>query len=478
MSGRFERLLMMATPMVAMVTVALGLRFGAGDAVRSAVLYGAPPSHAATGLAWQLVVFDEDRKLREPAAHLDVDIVAHGRTGDARWHGQTNEDGVAEVQLPFVDADAHFEVRAGNAVLAVGDAKPAPSMPPTPVDVPSSPWAPFARREGPIALDVAILGQRVATGFPVQMWVLATDAATRAPLAGVSIEPQAQTSFVPATSRATTDARGWAHLGATPVGHVIDVDLDARAPDGRAGQWVGNLYVSPGAAQLAMDERIAPEQEPVIDVVVPTARTTAYLEIDDAHGRAWAAAVPVAGGPGQQPQATVRAPRLSPGLYWVVAADDAAGAAALGPGTIARPFFVAASDESALAFGTDRDRCAPPADPRNAARAVSVCLALAAASPTPRWTALEGFSMQRARDADRRSLGLAVALGGIGVAVLLEALLLLRAARHARTRLREADDEAVATPVDRLSRVLTVGLAVLVALMGFALLAAFLVRVG
>jgi hypothetical protein len=474
-SGRVEGWLLMATPMIAMATVALGLRFGAGDAVRAAVVYGAPASHAGTGLAWQLVVFDEDRKLREPAANLDVDVVAHGQGGDAAWHGKTNEDGVAEIRLAVSGPPAQLEVRTGKTVLATGDARAAPA---DAQEDPVTPWAPFARREGAVALDVAILGQRVATGFPVQLWVRATDAATHAPLAGVTIEPEAQTSFVPATPRATTDARGWAHFGATPVGHVIDVELQAHATDGRAGQWIGNLYISPGAAQLATDDRVAPDQEPAIDVVVPTARTTAYLEIDDAHGRAWAAAAPVTGAPGQLPRATVHAPRLAPGLYWAVAADDAAGAASLGPGTIVRPFFVAASDLEALAFGTDRDACAAPADPHDAARAVSVCLALASASPTARWTALEGFSMQHARDEARRSFGLTIALAGIGIAVLLEALLLLRAARQSRTHLTEAGEDAGPPPVHKISRALTVGVAVLVALMGFALLAAFLVRVG
>ena len=93
-------------------------------------------------------------------------------------------------------------------------------------------------------------------------------------------------------------------------------------------------------------------------------------------------------------------------------------------------------------------------------------------------TAVEGFTMQHARDASRRSLGLTVALGGIVVAIVLETLLLLRAARLSKARGREAIDEDEQLPVRRVSRVGTVGLALFVALMGFALLAAFLVRLG
>jgi hypothetical protein len=473
-SGRLERLLLVATPMVAMATVALGLRLGAGEAVRAAVVYGAPTSAAGTGVAWQLVVFDEDRNLREPAAHLDVDVVAHGPAGEARWSGQTNEDGVAEVLLPIAGPDAHLQVSTRKTLLASGDVRTPPVVAREPAD---PAWARFARREGAVVLDVAVLGQRVATGFPAHLWVHATDA-SHAPLAGVTVEPEAETSFLPAAPTSTTDARGWAHVVATPVGHAVDVELKAHAPDGRAGQWVGNLYISPGAAQLALDERVSPDQGPVIDVVVPTARTTAYLEVDDARGRAWAAAVPVAAATGQLPHATAHAPRLAPGLYWAICADDPSGAAALGPGTIVRPFFVAASDEAALGFGTDAAACRPPVDARDAARVVSECLALAAAAPTPRWTALEGFTMQHARDAERKSLGLGLALGAILLAILLEGLLLLRIAVASRATLREASDEAGEAPARLQSRAWVVGISVLVALMGFALLAAFLARLG
>ena len=124
---------------------------------------------------------------------------------------------------------------------------------------------------------------------------------------------------------------------------------------------------------------------------------------------------------------------------------------------LARPFFVAASDEAALAFGTDPEACAPPRDVREKASAGLACLALSAIAPAPRWMALDGFVMQRALDRDARAKGLAVALGALAIAVVLEATLLLRAAAGGRAR--------------------TVAVAVLVGLLGFALLAAFIVRV-
>ena len=479
MTSRATRLLFVATPMVAMATVALGLRIGAGSAVRAAVVYGAPPSGAGTGLAWQVVVFDEDHGIRQPAPETAIEVVACQGDREARWHGVTGEDGAAEMQLPFESPDIHLEVRAGTTLLAAGDV----ASPPAFVrEAPASSWASFARREGEVLLDVAVAGQRVATGFPASLWVRATDAASHAPVAEVAIEPERDSSFLPETPRVTTDARGWALVVAMPVGHAVSVVLHARSESGREGVWAGGLYISPGAAQLTLNDRVSPGQQPVIDVVVPTLRTTAYVEIDDARGRAWAAAVPVKSGAGEMPRATVRVPPLAPGLYWAVEAGDPSGASTLGPGSIARPFFVAASDAAALAFGTDPATCAPPPDPRNAARVVSACLALASATPVPRWTALDGFTMKHADDATKRARGLALALWAILLAVVLEAVLLVQTSAASRARLRAAEAEAAAEGVEGQGRLVgrawTVGIALLVAMMGFALMAAFLARVG
>jgi hypothetical protein len=478
--SRAERLLVVLAPAAAVAAVALGLRIGAGSAVRAAVVYGTPASGAGTGLAWQVVAFDEDHGIREPAPGLGLDVIAQSGWHEARWHGVTGEDGAAEMLLPPLDPasptappDLHLEVRAGGVLLAAGDAATPSALARI---APASSWARFSRREGAVVLDVAVLGQRVATGFPASLWVRATDASSHAALAGVDVEAERDSSFQPAASHVTTDARGWAHVVAMPVGHAVGVVLHAKASDGRTGEWAGGLYVSPGAPQLLVDERVPPGQDVGIDLVVPTVRTTAYVEVDDARGRAWAAVVPVRGPAGEMPRATILAPPLAPGLYWAVAAGDPAGASELGPGTIARPFFVAADDDAALAMGTDPSTCAPPGDPRDAPRVRAVCLALAAATPVPRWTALDGLVMQHARDAQKRAHGLTIGLAAIFVAVLLETVLLLRAAASSRARLRAAAQEEGAPQAQLVGRAGTVALALLVALLGFALLAAFLAR--
>jgi hypothetical protein len=253
--------------------------------------------------------------------------------------------------------------------------------------------------------------------------------------------------------------------------------LQARAADGRRGVWAGALFVSPGAPQVVSRARFSPDEEPVVDLVMPAVRTTGYLEIDDARGRAWAAVVPLAASDGGMPRASVRVPRLAPGLYWAIYASDPAGAARLGPGTLARPFVVAPTDAAALSYGPDPAECAPPLDPRDAPRALAVCLALAAATPAPRWTALEGFSQQHARDAQRRARGIRIAIGAIAVAILLEAILVLRAAAVARARLRAAVTEEPSARAFT-GRAWDAGVALLVAVLGFVLLAAFVTRLG
>ena len=69
-----------------------------------------------------------------------------------------------------------------------------------------------------------------------------------------------------------------------------------------------------------------------------------------------------------------------------------------------------------------------------------------------------------------------MALAAIVLAMLLEAALLLRAARVARERLRETTAYERDTLNARAGRVGGLAVALLVALLGFALIAAFLVR--
>ena len=161
--------------------------------------------------------------------------------------------------------------------------------------------------------------------------------------------------------------------------------------------------MSPGAPSLDVDAPRGPRRDHRVGLTMPTARSAAYVEIDDAAGRAWAATpAPVA-----QADGDLRGQRAGSRAHAGALLGGRRGRPGerrpLSAGTLVRPFFVASSDEAALAFGTDRAGCAPPRDPRETASALSSCLALSAIAPVARWTALDGFVMQRAQDGEARA---------------------------------------------------------------------------
>jgi hypothetical protein len=483
LTTHLERLLLVLAPAVAIAAIGVGLEAGGHGKRDAAVVYAAPPARAATGLAWQVVTFQEDRGAREPVALSGVTVKGSWNGQMTSWEGATNADGVAEVFLPLPAADVvDLEVRADGAVLARGAAK----VPAATESVKAAPWSPFARREGPILLDVAVLGDRVAPGFAADVGVRARDAISGAPMVGAVVEVEADPSITSSGSPQKTDSRGWAEMVVVPAGLAVSLSLRAKGATGRTGAWTGGLFVSPGASQVRTKAVWSPQQEPEIEVTAPTPRSTAYVEVDDSRGRAWASTLELSSADRGATHGVARAPRLPPGLYWAVTSSDPAGAARLGPGTAVRPFFVAETDEEALAFGFDRDACAPNHDPREVSRAIWACLALAPSSPVPRKAVLEGFSMLHARDGEKRARGLMVGLGALAIAVVLEAVLLLRAAASRATIALPWDEQdhvgaapgSSALRSNAWGRSWSVAVAVLVALLGFALLGAFLVRLG
>lgn len=490
---RIDRLLAVLAPFAAALAVAAGLRWGAPQGVAAAIVYGAPAAASATAAAWQVFAFRDDGGSRWPMAAAPLSIVTRHGESFAQWRGDTNADGVAEARLPILGAPIRLDVSAGATLLARGDAAvptvasavraaPAPSYPA---------WAPFARRNGRLAIDVAVLGQRVAPGFPATICAQVTDAATHAPMAGVEVRADDDPGLTPGLG-GVTDSAGWARITVIPVGLAISLSLRALRPERSesrmtdaertgvgtwTGEWVGGLYASPGAAKLETRARWSPAEEPEIDLVAPSARQLAYVEVDDDRGRAWATSVPLVPDAGHAlPSARIRVPRLPPGLYWAVAAGDPRGASELGPGTSVRPFFVASSDDAALGLGTDRSTCMTRAQSPENAGALWPCLCVAAARPVARWVALDGVPMQLASAGARHARGVVIALGAVGLAALLEVVLLLRAALPAHAAFADPFETTRGPARTVLARSWTVVIAILVALLGFALLAAFIQR--
>jgi hypothetical protein len=481
---KVERWLLALTPAVALATVALGLRLGAPRSQRGAVVYAAPaPLHAPTR-ASSLFVFGDEGGSREPLELLPLQVVARTAKGETRWLGVTDDDGVAEVVLPvgLPPSPTRLTVTTGSTVLASGDIA---EQPPSTAARPPAPWMPFVRREGPIVIDAALVGERAAPGFPATIWVHATARETGKPVARATIQLEGDESLTPPMASGTTDAAGWASLVTTPVGLALTVTIHARGQPGSGagpetpGEWVGPFPMAPGAARIETRARWKPDEEIEIVLTEPIAWRDAYVEVDDARGRAWATTasrgVPR---PDGGVMLGVHVPPLAAGLYWAVASAAPFGGTEGETRTAYRAFFVARSDDAALGLGTDVQACTGPADAVDAERTLGRCLALSARTPVERWLALDGFAGIRARDAVTRARGLRIALGGLLVAALLEAALLLGGAARARVRLDEEGRGNGTAGGMAASRAWTVTVTVLVALLGFALLAAFLSRVS
>ncbi|MCL2447414.1 MAG: hypothetical protein FWD17_00550 [Polyangiaceae bacterium] len=473
--SRIEKAMLVAVPFVAMAAVALGLRLGASDAVRVAQVMVAPEAAAGTGVAWQVTAFEEDRGVRSPLAGAPLRVRASHGGQETSAEARTNADGVAEVRLaappPF---PAWVEVTApGGSVLAQGLVDPT-TGPNVPRARGSGPWMPFARREGMLRIDVAVVGARVAPGFVATVGVRVEQASTQAPAPHVDVAVRDDPSIAAATS-GRTDSAGWAVVHVTPVGLALMLEIAAHDAEGRTGSWAGGLVAAPGGAAIETRPRWSPKEAPEVDVIVPTARATEYVEVDDVHGRAWAAALDL----DDSRRTRLSLPSLLPGVYWVVAAGAAPGTSVWTPATSLRPFFVAGADDEALALAGDG--CPPRRDVRETQAALWPCLSLVTPEPAPRWMALDGGPSKRAALASVRWRGLAIALAALLLASLLEAVLVVRAAHGARARFVSAlvaDGDAAETGGARFPILLATCVALFVGLLGFALLAAFLARVS
>lgn len=478
-----RKLGLVATPLVAFVILVLALRSGAREDVRAAIVYGAPVAKAGLGLAWQVFTVDDDRGMKQPLAIAQLSVTATANGRESRWVGASNDDGIAEVWLDLpgikrgdaVDLVVRDVVR--DDVLAKGkarwDAASAGTTLPT-----TAPWAHFGRRDGDVVLDVAVYGQRLAPSFATPLWVRATSRAG-APLANVSLTLETD-GLTLSTTTAKTDARGWAELSATAQMHYVSLGISAASePRAQAtGEWAGTIATAPGASHAKLGARVLPDQMHAFELV-GASEHIAYVEVQDAQGRAWADAVALVPDASGAPRATLRMPPLREGLYWLVTSGTPSGAENISSSTLIDPFVVAASDDAALGFGAFKEVCTRASDASDSARVVGPCVALSAApGPFARWVALEGFAAKHAHDAGRRQRGIALAAGAMLVAAVLEGLIIVTGVRDARRKLRASGESASDEMKDSAPRVTALQLAIglLVALLGFALVATLVLR--
>ncbi len=455
----WERGAMVLTPLVAVATLAAGLRMGASPAVRSAVVYGAPPAAGHAGLAWQVVTLLEDRGVREATALARVSVVARARGLESRWEGSTNEDGVAEVwlDLPGVSAGdpMQLQVRAPDEALPLAEGRVSWPV----VAVREGPAGPAfvrpSKQDGDLVIDVAVYGSRIAPGFTSNLWIRVTDRSTKEAVAGAVVDADPEPGLnVPAT-RVTSNAAGYADLAVVAQIHVGALALHAVSTGGasqREGAWYGAIPVAPGASFVSMPLTIPPGEPQEFDVVVPTVVQRIYAEVDDRAGRAFATSLAVA-----HSHATIAVPALPLGTYWLVTSGEPRGAESLDGAALALPFLVA--EEAAL----HRESIGP-------------VLALLSPPRFSRFVALDGLPGKRRAEGSRRRRGFAIALGALGLAAAIETLLILRAVARSKRLLARVSDalDGEGVAIERSYGAVSVGIGLLLALLGFALLAALL----
>jgi hypothetical protein len=480
---RLERGAIVVVPLVAVATMALGLRIGASPAVRAAVVYGAPPGAAEERLAWQILTIFDDRGVREAIPMNGVSVIATAKGKEARWEGATNADGVAEValDLPAVGPGelVHLKVVAEGekTPLAEGFATWPAVMPDR--HAPSERlFAHASKQDGDLWVEVAVYGQRLAPGFPSSVWVhvrdLATDRGVRGarlfaePDPGLALERDPARENDPARDPsapiATADDAGWIHLAATAQIHVVALGLRAETPTGvvppKHGSWYGGLPVAPGGVHVPMPLAIPAGTPHGFQVFVSTVLPRVYAEIDDDVGRVDGAVLPVSSGDFGA-HASFDVPALKPGTYWLVTSGEPHGGETLTGSAIAHPFEVE-----------------DPQDPDEAARATSRGSRLATLAPPSftRFVALDGLPGKRHADGGRHRRGLFLAFGSLFVAAALEALLILRGVERARREIARVaamlDEDQ--SRLERRFSATSVIIGLLLALLGFALLAALL----
>jgi hypothetical protein len=520
-------ILKVGAPIVAILTLMIGLRIGAGEAVRAAVVFGAPVGHPApngsTRLAWQLLTFLDDRGVKETIPMKGIEVVARSKGHEARWKGASNADGIAEVSLEmeglvFGDPlDMEVRLEGEKAPLAAGPAKWGTPREEHASGTSNAATARPTVRNGIVGLDVVVEGGRLIAGFPTSVWVRATTPAGMAPNSLV-LEAEPEPGLLTARDTATPCASGWTEFAMTAQAHVTgsgftarriaagpgaSTDRDAGAPgvdagaspdagnvatdagalgDGGtatgapkhpAGRWFGALPVAAGAFFISTPSVLEEKKPHAVVLLAPNPRDVVYAELDDTRGRVAAAALAVvteAGDP--TPRARFELPPLLPGLYWLVVSGEPRGAEHMAGAAVSKAILVGNGTAGLAPDSTVnvQDTCT-----------LGPWLAQRQAAGFPRWVALDGLPARSAENRFRHTLGLLIGVLSLLAAGILETLLLVAASREARVsfQLAELDeDDPSAQKVTAQPPGGGVVMAVLVAVLGLALLAVLLIAKG
>ena len=501
-----RNILKIGAPIVAILTLMVGLRIGAGEAVHAAVLFGAPPAHPApngsTRLAWQLLTFLDDRGVKETTPMKGIEVVARSKGHEARWKGESNIDGIAEVSLEieglaFGDpVDVEVRLDGEKAPLAAGAAKWGTPREERPANATNAATARPTVRTGIVGLDVVVEGGRLIAGFPTPVWVRTTTPAGMAPNSLV-VEAEPEPGLLSERDKATPCASGWTEFPMTAQAHVTGAGFVARragssadagagassdagtaSADGGAdagvitakhpaGRWFGALPVAAGAFFIRTPRVLEENKPATVVLIAPNPRDVVYAELDDTRGRVVAAALHVATEAGDPtPRARFELPALAPGIYWLVVSGEPRGAEHMAGAAVSKAVLVGDGGGAVNVH----DACA-----------LGPWLAQRQATGFPRWVALDGLPARSADNRFRHTVGLLIGVLSLLAAGILETLLLIAASREARVSFQLAELDENDPSAQKITAKPPGGgvlMAVLVAVLGLALLAVLLIAKG
>lgn len=452
-------------PLLVLGTMALGLRLGAEPAGVAALVVTAPPPAGKDRMAWQVRVLFEERRIREPAANLEIEVRARSRDGkhEAKWKGVSNAEGIAEAELVlpgFVAAAGEsldLEVRStkNSTVLARGPVR----VPESPAPTRIQPLRP-TRLEGPLAVSVFAPPGGIAPQFENMVWIQVRDASGTA-VSGARLALEADAGLELKTVPAPTCAAGYTSLVVQGMGHVFGLRATATAPGGATGAWYGALPVVPGGDQITIEPREPGERAPIsVRVRAASAKPLVYVEIVDDVGREFAASAPVVatGGFGE---ATIAVPALSRGKHFAVVSSRPDGFR-LGT-AVARAFRV--GQEAAGARSSEG--CESDAE-----------LGIREPPTFERTPMLDGFMLRREEAARTRRKGTVLAVGALVTGGILAALMLMSSLRRSTPRFDLEPKELEAMTRSTTPRWLVVSLLVGLSCLTYFLLAALVLYSG
>jgi hypothetical protein len=462
---RLERVAIGLVPAVALATVGLGLRAGASSRTMGARVYASSPGLGRPGLALKLVTLVEEGGVVEVAQVGRIAVVASTAGGGARWEGASNSEGVAEAWLALDDLHAgdrvDLTVTNDQQGLAVGT-----------IEVPAPASAAAAdsgirpqRSSGELLVDIFIYGGALVPNAPATVVAQVRDKETGRPLGGVAIDAEPEPGLSIDHPFPVTGERGMSVAGVTAGFLTAAWSLKATSTGTprRTAEWSGALPVSAGAATVDLPPILPPGAPRTLELTVPPASPRLYLEVRDVVGRDFGAALDIDRASGGHANAVL--PPLAAGVYWLVTSLDAHGGESMTGTTVARPFHVEASGGDAEREIADLARLATP-------------------NP-PQMLILDGFAAPHRRAAGTRRRAMTIALSALAVATILEALLVLGAARRTQRSMRHVANAAAGAgglidgEADRVSAAARVLVLVLVTLLGFAVVALLLLdRVG